>query len=87
MELDIISMVILGGVAVTGGRGSITGVVLAALLIGVTTFGLGLLNFPGVVMSMSMGLLLILMVLLPRLMAHRRKPSRPLIAARGTEDA
>jgi len=65
MELDIISMVILGGVAITGGRGSIPGVVLAAILTGLVIFGLGLINVPGVVMSLLMGALLILIVGLP----------------------
>jgi rhamnose transport system permease protein len=65
MELDIISMVILGGVAITGGRGSIAGVVLAAILTGLAIFGLGLINVPGVVMSLLMGGLLILIVGLP----------------------
>lgn len=65
MELDIISMVILGGVAISGGRGSIAGVVLAAILTGLAMFGLGLINVPGVVMSLLMGSLLILIVGLP----------------------
>jgi rhamnose transport system permease protein len=65
MELDIISMVILGGVAITGGRGSIVGVVLAAILTGLAMFGLGLINVPSVAMSMLMGALLILIVGLP----------------------
>ncbi len=73
-ELDIISMVILGGVAVTGGRGSILGVVLAAVLVGLATFGLGLVNVPGVVLSMIMGGLLIAVVAAPNL--ARRRPTR-----------
>ena len=48
-ELEIISMVILGGVSVWGGKGSIPGVVLAALVFGLVTFGLGLMNIPGIV--------------------------------------
>lgn len=62
LELEIISMVILGGVAITGGRGTIGGVVLAAMLLGFATFGLGLLNVPGIVMSVIMGALLIAVV-------------------------
>ena len=62
LELEIISMVILGGVAITGGRGTIGGVVLAAMLLGFVTFGLGLLNVPGIVMSIIIGLLLIAVV-------------------------
>ena len=64
-ELEIVSMVILGGVAVTGGKGSIAGVVLAAMLLGFVNFGLGLLNVPGIVMSIVIGGLLIAVVSVP----------------------
>jgi len=66
-ELEIISMVILGGVSVWGGKGSILGVVLAALVFGLVTFGLGLMNIPGIVMSIFTGTLLILVVAVPAL--------------------
>ncbi len=66
-ELEIISMVILGGVSVWGGRGSILGVVLAALVFGLITFGLGLMNIPGSDMSIFVGSLLILVVAVPAL--------------------
>ena len=66
-ELEIISMVILGGVSVWGGKGSILGVVLAALVFGLVTFGLGLMNIPGIVMSIFTGALLILVVAVPAL--------------------
>lgn len=69
-ELEIISMVILGGVSVWGGKGSILGVVLAALVFGLITFGLGLLNIPGIVMSIFVGALLILVVALPAIAAR-----------------
>jgi rhamnose transport system permease protein len=39
--------------------------VLAALVMGLVTFGLGLLNVPGIVMSIFIGLLLILVIALP----------------------
>jgi rhamnose transport system permease protein len=64
-ELEIISMVILGGVSVAGGRGTIMGVVLAAILVGLVTFGLGLKNVPGIVMSIVVGLLLIVVASIP----------------------
>jgi rhamnose transport system permease protein len=64
-ELEIISMVILGGVAVAGGRGTILGVVLAAVLLGLVTFGLSLQNIPGIVLSIVVGTLLIAIVALP----------------------
>lgn len=70
-ELEIISIVILGGVSVWGGKGSILGVVLAALVYGLVTFGLGLMNIPGIVMSIFTGALLIVVVAVPALVQRR----------------
>lgn len=67
-ELDAVTIVILGGVSIAGGRGSIVGTVLAAVLLGSFTFGLGMLNVPGIVMSMVIGALLIVSMILPRLL-------------------
>ncbi|MER8656449.1 ABC transporter permease [Mesorhizobium sp. M0217] len=64
-ELEVITMVVLGGVSILGGSGSIVGVVLAAFIMGLVTFGLGLLNVPGIVMSIFIGLLLIFVIALP----------------------
>ncbi|MEO4000367.1 ABC transporter permease [Mesorhizobium sp. CAU 1732] len=64
-ELEVITMVVLGGVSILGGSGSIVGVVLAAIIMGLVTFGLGLLNVPGIVMSIFIGLLLIVVIALP----------------------
>ena len=70
-ELEIISIVILGGISVWGGKGSILGVVLASLVFGLVTFGLGLMNIPGIVMSIFTGALLILVVAVPALLGRR----------------
>jgi rhamnose transport system permease protein len=67
-ELEIITMVVLGGVSILGGVGSILGVVLAALLMGLVTFGLGLLNVPGIVMQIVVGSLLIVVISIPGLL-------------------
>ena len=64
-ELEVITMVVLGGVSILGGAGGIVGVVLAALIMGLVTFGLGLLNVPGIVMSIFIGVLLIIVIALP----------------------
>ena len=64
-ELEVVTMVVLGGVSILGGSGTIGGVVLAALIMGMVTFGFGLLNVPGIVMSIFIGLLLILVIALP----------------------
>lgn len=64
-ELEVVTMVVLGGVNILGGSGSIPGVVLAALIMGMVTFGFGLLNVPGIVMSIFIGVLLIIVIALP----------------------
>jgi rhamnose transport system permease protein len=64
-ELEIISIVVLGGVAVSGGKGTIGGVVLAAVLLAFVNFGLGLLNVPGIVMWIVIGAMLITVVAIP----------------------
>jgi rhamnose transport system permease protein len=66
-ELDVITMVVLGGISIQGGVGSIPGVVLAACIMGLVTFGLGLLNIPTTVMSIVVGALLIVVIALPRI--------------------
>ena len=68
-ELEVVTMVVLGGVNILGGSGSIPGVVIAAFVMGLVTFGLGLLNVPGIVMSIVIGALLIGVIALPRLWA------------------
>jgi rhamnose transport system permease protein len=68
MELEVVTMVVLGGVSILGGSGTIPGVVLAAFIMGMVTFGFGLLNVPGIVMSIFLGLLLIGVIAVPRLL-------------------
>lgn len=74
-ELEIVTMVVLGGVSILGGSGTIVGVVIAAFVMGLVTFGLGLLNVPGIVMSIFIGLLLIITIALP-IVARRIKHAR-----------
>jgi rhamnose transport system permease protein len=71
-ELDAITIVILGGVAIQGGRGSIVGVLLATVLLGGFTFALGMLNVSGMVMTTVVGALLVGAMVVPRL---KRKPA------------
>jgi rhamnose transport system permease protein len=72
-ELEVVTMVVLGGVSILGGSGSIPGVVIAAFVMGLVTFGLGLLNVPGIVMSIFIGCLLIGVIALPRLWSMWRR--------------
>jgi len=73
MELEVVTMVVLGGVSILGGSGSIPGVVLAAIIMGLVTFGFGLLNVPGIVMSIFLGLLLIGVIAIPQLLSRFKR--------------
>ncbi len=64
-ELEIITTVVLGGVAITGGKGNIFGVIIGIFLIGFLKFGMGLINVPGKVMNIVIGFLLIIAIMLP----------------------
>ena len=76
-ELEVITMVVLGGVAIAGGTGTIAGVVLAIFVIGLLTFGLSLMNVPGIVMNIYVGLMLIGAIALPRLAGALRRLLSP----------
>jgi rhamnose transport system permease protein len=67
IELDAITSVVLGGVAITGGFGGIFGVVVANFLLGYLKFGMGLINVPGRVMNLVTGSLLIIAVAIPEI--------------------
>ena len=62
-ELDIITMVLLGGVSIFGGSGNLGGVLLAVLIVLNLRNGLGLSNIDANVQTGVIGLLLILAVL------------------------
>jgi rhamnose transport system permease protein len=74
-ELEVVTMVVLGGVSIAGGAGGILGVVLAVFVLGLTTFGLSLINVPGIVISILNGVLLIVSIAAPALATRvlRRK--------------
>ena len=75
-ELDIITMVLLGGVSIFGGSGSMLGVVLAMFTVLNIRNGLGLANVDGITQTGIIGLLLIGSVLIPNL-ARRFRSRRP----------
>lgn len=60
LEMQILTIVLLGGVAFAGGRGRILGVLLAWLFLGVLGNGLTLLNVPPFVQLVASGLALVL---------------------------
>jgi rhamnose transport system permease protein len=75
-ELEVITTVVLGGVAITGGRGNLAGVIIGIFLLGFLKFGMGLLNVPGKVMNIASGLLLFLAILLPGWVQRIQERSR-----------
>ncbi len=72
-ELEIITTVVLGGIAITGGKGKMLGVIIGIFLIGFLKFGMGLVNIPGKVMNIVIGFLLIIAIMLPEQIEKLRK--------------
>jgi len=65
-EMAVITIILLGGVFIIGGKGSIPGVVLSAFLIGFIQYTLRLVNVQEIVISIVTGSLLIFALLIPR---------------------
>ena len=90
LELNVVAVVLFGGVSIFGGRGSLLGVVLSVLVIGSFDESLTLLNVTQQSQNIVFGILLLISVLLPngadgfrrvrsRVRRHRR--AAPLTAA------
>ena len=72
MTLTVVTVVLLGGVNIFGGSGTIPGVVLAVLVVAVMQNALRLASVTVEVQSIALGLLLILSVVIPTF-AHQAK--------------
>jgi rhamnose transport system permease protein len=83
-ELDIITIVLLGGVSIFGGSGTMLGVFLSTVLVLNIRNGLGLANVSGNAQTGVIGLLLILSVLVPNIVASVRDRARRRNPERGT---
>lgn len=66
-ELDVIAAVVVGGTSLFGGRGSIIGTFIGAMLIGVLRNGLNLLDVGSYVQSVVLGVVILLAVLMDHL--------------------
>ena len=86
-ELDIITIVLLGGVSIFGGSGTMLGVFLSTVLVLNIRNGLGLLNVPGHTQTGFVGVLLILSVLVPNLLIRYQTWSRRRTLAHASHDA
>jgi len=77
-ELDVIAMVVLGGISTAGGKGKMIGAIIAVFLIGFLRYGLGLINMPAQVLMIIIGLLLIIAVMVPNLKPKAKAKGKPL---------
>lgn len=82
IELAVIAAVLLGGVSIFGGRGSIPGVVAGVLIISSVSYALRLGGISDVVLNVVTGLLLVGSVVTPSLIAVVRERRRSRRAAR-----
>lgn len=73
LELDVITAVVLGGTAITGGRGTILGTLMGVLILGILRNGLSLAGISSVWQTIFAGSVLILTALLNRRLMHRSK--------------
>jgi len=64
-ELDVITMVLLGGVSIFGGAGTMSGTILAILIVLSMRNGMALQNITGHIQTGVLGVLLILSVMVP----------------------
>lgn len=64
-DMEVITLVVLGGVSISGGKGNLFGVLMAIFLVGYLKFGMGLVNLSAKAMIITTGTLLIVAVLLP----------------------
>ena len=65
-ELDAIAAVVLGGTKLTGGKGKITGTIIGALIIGVLSNALNILDVSSYYQMMVKGIVILIAVLLDR---------------------
>jgi len=71
-ELDVITMVLLGGVSIFGGSGSLFGVLISIMIILNLRNGMALSNLSGHMQTGVIGILLIMSVLIPNLVNQLR---------------
>lgn len=65
-ELDVIAAAVIGGVSLSGGRGTILGAIIGSLLMGILRNGLVLLNVSAYWQQVAIGVVIILAVILDR---------------------
>jgi len=72
-ELDVITIVLLGGVSIFGGKGTLVGTLLSILIVLNLRNGMALLNITGHIQTGIIGILLIASVVIPRVRLGRAR--------------
>jgi fructose transport system permease protein len=72
-NLDSITAVVLGGTSLFGGRGSVLGTLIGALIVGIFRNGLQLIGVPSIYQVLITGILVILAVSVDQLARRRQK--------------
>jgi ribose transport system permease protein len=85
-ELDVLTAVILGGVAFSGGRGTIGGVLLGVLFLGVLQNGLTLENVPAATALIVQGAVLVIAAGLDRIAVRGADAASGVAAAPGPDE-
>ena len=76
-KLDVITIVLLGGVSIFGGKGTLVGTLLSILIVLNLRNGMALLNITGHIQTGVIGLLLIASVVIPRLKLAKPRAIKP----------
>jgi rhamnose transport system permease protein len=77
LEFVVISATIIGGVSVSGGKGTVAGVVLGCMLLGTINTMIAMVGIPGTVQRFSYGFIIVIALLVDRsvsIMQSRTKP-------------
>jgi len=72
-ELEVIAMVVIGGTALTGGRGTIIGTVLGIFILRVMRNGIVLIGVPGLAYNIFVGAIILGMMVLHYGLEHRHR--------------
>jgi simple sugar transport system permease protein len=72
-ELEVIAMVVVGGTALTGGRGTIFGTIVGAFMLRAIRNGIVLVGVPGLAFNIFVGAIILVMLILHALIQKRSK--------------
>ncbi|MEO9335884.1 ABC transporter permease [Mesorhizobium sp. SB112] len=70
-ELEVIAMVVVGGTALTGGRGTVLGTIVGALMLRAIRNGIVLIGVPGLAFNIFVGAIILVMLVLHALIQKR----------------